>query len=100
MNQPKTHVKKGDLVKVIAGAHKGIQGVILEVNRKSNRVFVEGVAKIKRTIKPSQEKTEGGFKEIERPIHISNVAKAEAAEAKPKTAAKKAAKKKSVEKKK
>ena len=88
MNQTKTHVKKGDLVKVIAGAHKGIQGVITEVNRKSNRVAVEGVAKIKRTIKPSQEKTEGGFKEIERPIHI------------PKAAAKKAAKKKSVEKKK
>jgi len=54
MNQPKTHVKKGDLVKIIAGAQKGIQGVIVEVNRKSNRVAVEGVAKIKRTIKPTQ----------------------------------------------
>ncbi len=99
MNQPKTHVKKGDLVKVIAGAHKGVEGLILEVNRKTSRVFVEGVAQIKRTIKPSQEKPEGGFKDIERPIHISNVKKAEAAEPKPK-AAKKAAKKKSVEKKK
>jgi len=100
MNQIKTHVKKGDLVKVISGAHKGIQGVITEVNRKSNRVAVEGVAKIKRTIKPSQEKTEGGFKEIDRPIHISNVQKVDAEAAKPKAATKKAAKKKSVEKKK
>lgn len=99
MNQTKTHVKKGDLVKVIAGAHKGVQGVILEVNRKTSRVAVEGVAKIKRTIKPSQEQTEGGFKDIERPIHISNVKKVDAEAAKPK-ATKKAAKKKSVEKKK
>jgi len=99
MNQPKTHVKKGDLVKIIAGAQKGIQGVIVEVNRKSNRVAVEGVAKIKRTIKPTQEQTEGGFKEIERPIHISNVKKVVEEAPKPK-AAKKAAKKKSVEKKK
>lgn len=98
MNQIKTHVKKGDLVKVIAGAHKGIQGVILEVNRKTSRVAVEGVAKIKRTMKPTQEKPDGGFNEIERPIHISNVKKVDA-EAKPK-AAKKAAKKKTVEKKK
>ena len=99
MNQTKSHVKKGDLVKVIAGAHKGIEGVIVEVNRKSNRVAVEGVSKIKRTIKPTQEKPEGGFKEIERPIHASNVRKVEAEAAKPK-ATKKAAKKKSVEKKK
>ena len=99
MNQVKTHVKKGDLVKVISGAHKGIQGVIVEVNRKNSRVAVEGVAKIKRTIKASQEKPEGGFKEIERPIHISNVQKVDTEAAKPK-ATKKAAKKKSVEKKK
>ena len=100
MNQTKTHVKKGDLVKIIAGAQKGIQGVITSVNRKSNRVAVEGVSKINRTIKPTQEKAEGGFKEIDRPIHISNVQKVDAEAAKPKAAAKKAAKKKVVEKKK
>ncbi len=96
MNKPKFHVKKGDLVKVISGSYKGIEGSILQVLRKKERVHVEGVPKIKKTVRPSQEKPQGGFTEIERPIHISNVKKVVAE----KPAAKKAAKKKSVEKKK
>ena len=98
MNKPKFHVKKGDLVKVISGAFKGVEGTILAVQTKKQRVHVEGVPKQKKTIRPSQEKPEGGFTEIERPVHISNVKKVEVTAAKP--AAKKAARKKAVEKKK
>lgn len=73
MNRPKTHVKKGDLVAVIAGAHKGAQGTILEVQPGKGRVLVEGVRMIKKTIRPSQDKPQGGIIEKEGPIHISNV---------------------------
>ena len=38
MSRIKTHVKKGDNVTVIAGAHKGAQGVILEVQPAKARV--------------------------------------------------------------
>ena len=36
-------IKKGDTVKVIAGANKGKEGTVLKVFPKTNRVIVEGV---------------------------------------------------------
>jgi large subunit ribosomal protein L24 len=100
MSRIKTHVKKGDNVQVIAGAFRGATGTILEVQPTKGRVLVEGVAKIKKTVKASQQNPNGGFVEKERPIHISNVKLAAQPEKKAsKKAAKKAApKKKSVEK--
>ena len=96
MSRIKTHVKKGDQVVVIAGAAKGAQGTIIEVQPSKGRVLVEGVRMIKKTIRPSQEKPQGGIIEKEGPIHISNV-KLAAAPAKKATATKA---KKKVEKKK
>ena len=101
MSKAKSHVKKGDTVKVIAGAYKGVEGTILSVDARKGRVTVEGVAPLKKAIRPSQDKPQGGFKDLDRPIHISNVAPVGAA-AKPekKELAKKAAKKKTDTKKK
>ncbi|SKB06262.1 LSU ribosomal protein L24P [Prosthecobacter debontii] len=90
MSRIKTHVKKGDNVVVISGAHKGAQGTIIEVQPAKNRVLVEGVRMIKKTVKPSQERPNGGIVEQEGPIHISNV---KVAETKAKTTKKKVAKK-------
>ncbi|CAF0698868.1 50S ribosomal protein L24 [Candidatus Methylacidithermus pantelleriae] len=67
------HVKKGDVVVVISGAEKGKQGKVLEVQRKWNRVVVEGVRMLKKAVRPSAENPKGGFVEKEAPIHISNV---------------------------
>jgi large subunit ribosomal protein L24 len=67
------HVKKGDEVVVISGAEKGKRGRVLEVQRKWNRVVVEGVRLIKRAVRPSPENPKGGFLEKEAPIHISKV---------------------------
>lgn len=67
------HVKKGDLVKVIAGKDKGKQGVILQAFPKKQRVIVEGVNLIKKHTKPSQENPQGGIITKEAPIHVSNV---------------------------
>jgi len=68
-----THVKKGDTVQVITGEHKGAIGKILQVLRKKNQVLVEGVRMIKKTVRKSQDRPEGGIIEREGPLHISNV---------------------------
>lgn len=69
----KTHVRKGDLVEVISGNHKGSQGAILQLFPEKSQVLVEGVRMIKKHIRPSQDQPEGGIIEREGPIHISNV---------------------------
>ncbi len=71
----KTHVKKGDEVQIIAGKNKGKRGVVLSVNAVKQTVIVEGVRKLKRATKPSEDEPEGGIKEIDGAIHISNVKK-------------------------
>lgn len=73
MSRIKTHVKKGDTVVVISGAHKGAQGTIKEVQPDKGRVLIEGVRMIKKAVRPSQQNPNGGFLEKEGPIHISNV---------------------------
>lgn len=93
MSRQKTHVKRGDQVEVIAGAAKGAQGTVMEVNTTKQRVLVEGVRMIKKTVRPSQERPEGGIIEKEGPIHISNVKLIEKQEKKA-PAKKKVAKKK------
>jgi large subunit ribosomal protein L24 len=78
MSRTKTHVTKGDLVEVITGDHKGARGAILQVvhkkeSRSGSRVLVEGVNMIKKSVRPSQDRPQGGFLEREATIHISNV---------------------------
>ena len=92
MSRIKTHVRKGDLVEVIAGAYKGAQGTILEVQPGKGRVLIEGVRMIKKAVRPTQENPNGGIIEKEGPIHISNVKRADEPKAAP--AKKKVAKKK------
>ena len=69
----KFHIKRNDLVVVIAGAHKGKAGKVLEVRAAKNRAVVEGVAMIKRHLKKSQENPQGKIAEREGTIHVSNL---------------------------
>jgi large subunit ribosomal protein L24 len=71
--QPKLHLRKGDIVKVIAGDSKGSQGRILEVLADKRKVLVEGVNLVSRHTKPNAKQTQGGIVKKEAPIHISNV---------------------------
>ena len=71
--QAKMKIKKGDTVKVIAGAYKGKEGKVLEMFPKKSRVLVEGVNMISKHSKPSNENPQGGIVKKEAPIHISNV---------------------------
>ncbi len=69
----KVKFKKGDLVKVIAGKHKGTEGPIIRVLHEKSRALIEGITNIKH-VKPSQDSTEGGIKQVPASVHISNVA--------------------------
>ena len=77
----KFHVKKGDEVVVIAGADKGKRGKIISVETGKQRVVVEGVHMMKRHTRKSQQNPQGAIVEREGTVHISNVVKAEAFDA-------------------
>jgi large subunit ribosomal protein L24 len=66
-------IKKGDLVRVIAGKDKDKEGKVLSVDVKNNKVLVEGVNKVFKHTKPSYQNQQGGIVEKEAPIDISNV---------------------------
>ena len=69
----KFHIKRGDTVVVIAGAHRGKQGKVLEVLADKQRARVEGVALVKRHLKKSQEHPQGTIAEREGSVHVSNL---------------------------
>src|SRR3954467_250822 len=70
----KLRIKKDDMVKVIAGRDKGKTGRVLEVNRSTGRILVEGVMLMKRHTRPNPAKQiKGGIAEKEGTIHHSNV---------------------------
>lgn len=73
MKHTNFHVRKNDLVMVIAGKEKGKTGKILKVLPKKNRVVVEKVNFIKRHTRPTGRMRQGGIIQKEAPIHISNV---------------------------
>ena len=68
------HVRKGDMVIVIAGKDKGKRGKVLRVLNKKDRVVIERVNMVKRHTKPSQRNPQGGIVEKEGSVHVSNVA--------------------------
>jgi len=70
----KLKVKTGDLVKVIAGNHKGEQGKIVRVFSDKNKAIVEGINVVSKHNKPTTENPQGGISKKEAPIHISNIA--------------------------
>jgi large subunit ribosomal protein L24 len=72
--QPKLRIRKGDLVRVIAGDDRGKEGRVLEVNLNNRRIVVEGVNIITRHLKPSAGKPNGELKKTEAGIHVSNLA--------------------------
>lgn len=66
-------IKKGDMVKVIAGKDKDKEGKVIAVDRKKNTVLVEGINMITKHTKPSMANQQGGIVHQEGPVHISNV---------------------------
>ena len=70
-------IKKGDLVRVVRGSDKGVEGRVIAVRAAEHRVIVEGVNRVKRHTKVTQQGgrggTTGGIVTQEAPIHVSNV---------------------------
>lgn len=67
-------LKVNDTVQLLAGKDKGKKGKIKSINWKTNRVTVEGVNMVKKALKPNQANPQGGIVDMEKAVHISNVA--------------------------
>ena len=67
------HIKKGDMVEIIAGDHKGATGRVLRVIPEKQSIVVQGCNIAKKHVRPSRRNPQGGRINIEQPIHISNV---------------------------
>jgi len=70
----KLKIKSGDVVRVIAGDHKGAEGKVLKVDRENNKAIVEGTNMVSKHTKPSAKNPQGGIVKKEAAIHISNIA--------------------------
>ena len=71
-------IKKGDKVVVLTGKDKGRTGEVTKVLPTENRVFVSGINMVQRHTRPTQGDPQGGIKNKEASIHVSNVAIADA----------------------
>lgn len=69
----KIHVKKGDVVMVVAGKSRGKKGKVIRVEPATGRVVVEGVNVVKKHTKPTKKVMQGGIIDMEAPIAASNV---------------------------
>ncbi len=67
------HIKKGDTVIVISGKDRGKKGKVLQVNKKTERVIIEGVNMVTKHQKPTQRVQQGGIVHQEAAVHVSNV---------------------------
>lgn len=69
-------IKKGDTVVVIAGKDKGAKGKVIQSYPERERILVEGVNRIKKHTRVSQNQRgaqSGGIVTQEAAIHVSNV---------------------------
>ncbi|NBB16927.1 50S ribosomal protein L24 [Caulobacter sp. SLTY] len=67
-------IKKGDRVIVLTGKDKGKTGSVTRVMPKEDRLVVGGINMVQRHTKPTQGDPQGGIKNKEAPLHVSNVA--------------------------
>jgi len=69
----KIHVKIGDTVKIISGFDKNKTGDVVKIYRSSGKILVKGINFKFKHIKPNTDNEIGEIKQIEAPIHHSNV---------------------------
>lgn len=62
-----------DEVLIIAGKEKGKRGSVMYIDKSSDRIVVQGINRMTRFQRPTQENPQGGKIEVEMPLHISNV---------------------------
>ena len=69
----KIRLRKGDTVIVRAGKYKGQTGKITATHPSENKVTVEGINIVKKAMKPTRTRPQGGIVEITKPIWVSKV---------------------------
>jgi large subunit ribosomal protein L24 len=67
-------IRKGDTVVVLTGKDKGRTGEVVRAIPTEGKVVVAGVNVAKRHTKPRSAQDQGGIKDKEMPIPVSNVA--------------------------
>lgn len=72
-NKQKLHFKVGEKVTIISGFYKNKTGEIIKIDKKIGKLTIKGVNFKFKHIKPNSEKDIGEIKQIEAPIHHSNV---------------------------
>jgi len=75
MSKPvyKIRLRKGDTVMVRSGKYKGQTGKIIALHPTLNKVTVEGINVVKKHLKPTQTRPQGGIVELTKPIWVSKV---------------------------
>ena len=71
--QNKMHVRIGDNVTVISGFDKNKNGEVIKLYQNSGKILVKGINFKFKHIKPNTDNEVGEIKQIEAPIHHSNV---------------------------
>lgn len=66
-------IKKDDKVVLIAGKDKGKTGKVIKVFISEGTAVVENLNIVKKAVKKSDEYPNGGFIELEKPVHLSNL---------------------------
>jgi len=69
----KMHVKVGDSVTVISGFDKNKTGEVVKLYSNTGKIIVKGINFKFKHLKPKKENEAGEIKQIEAPIHHSNV---------------------------
>lgn len=72
MRKVSKKIRAGDKVLVTAGNSKGSTGTV--IRSMGEKVLVQGINLCKKHVKRSQQNPKGGVVEMEKPIHVSNVA--------------------------
>jgi large subunit ribosomal protein L24 len=69
------NIHRNDTVEVLSGSDAGKRGRVLRVFPDKDRILVEHVRIVKKTVSSKSGKnTKGGIAEQESPLHVSNVA--------------------------
>jgi large subunit ribosomal protein L24 len=66
-------IKRNDKVLVVTGKDKGKVGKVLRVFHQKERILVEKINMAKKAKRKTQDNPQGGFVELEVPVHVSNV---------------------------
>ena len=69
----KLHVKIGDNITIISGSEKNKTGEVIQVNKSTGKILVKGINFKFKHIKPNKKNDVGEIKQLEAPIHHSNV---------------------------